>query len=102
MLLQAKPTDLPLLKKLIRAWGERGQAQICTGMHTGGFTQRSDGELCRVGFLSGSAEFVAVVQSPNLGYGYHWSQLRPLDGPSLRRVLLQGKMRARWVIVGEV
>jgi hypothetical protein len=28
---------------------DQGQAQICTGMHTGGFSQRSDGELYRLG-----------------------------------------------------
>ena len=27
----------------------RWQAQICTGMHAGGFTQRSNGELYRLG-----------------------------------------------------
>jgi len=27
---------------------DQGQAQICTGMHTGGLSQRSEGELCRI------------------------------------------------------
>src|ERR1700694_2242037 len=52
--------------------------------------------------LSGSAAFVAVVQSTNLGYCNHSSQLRSLDRPRLRRVLRQGKMRPRLVIVGEI
>src|SRR6266849_5886479 len=43
-----------------------------------------------------------VVQSTNLGYCNHSSQLRSLDRPRLRRVLLQGKMRPRLVIVGEI
>jgi hypothetical protein len=32
--------------------------------------------------------WLRLVQSPNLGNGYHWSLLRPLNRPRLRRVLL--------------
>src|SRR5713101_1752683 len=51
---------------------------------------------------SGSASFVAVVQSANLGHCYHSSQLRWLDRPRFRRILLQRKMRPRLVIVVEI
>src|SRR5258708_17265692 len=51
---------------------------------------------------SGCTSFVAVVQSTNLGYCYYSSQLRWLDWPRFRRILLQRKMRPRLVIVGEI
>jgi hypothetical protein len=47
---------------------------------------KPDEELYRGPSLSGSscsASFVTVMQFPNLGHGYHWSQLWSLDRPRL-------------------
>ena len=88
LLPEAKPAEFYCLKNLIQGWG-RWQAQISTGGLSGGSTSpiREFDQPARM--ISGSASFVPVVQSTNLGHGYHWSQFRSLDRPRLRRVLLQ-------------
>src|SRR5438552_12271486 len=68
---------------------DRRQGQIRKGVQSGGFTQRSDGELCRLGYLSGNASFVAVMQPAKWGHCYQSPQLRHLDRPRLRVVLVR-------------
>jgi len=88
LLAEAKAAEFDSLKKLIQGWG-RWQAQISTGVLSGGSTSPIREFYQPARTISGSTSFVPVVQSTNLGQGYHWSQFRSLDGPRLRRVLLQ-------------
>ncbi len=100
LLPQAKPAELPSLRNLMQGWRTNGRRKAAQEVHSGGFNEPD--ASCIGPILSGSASFVAVVQSTNLGYCNHSSQLRSLDRPRLRRVLRQGKMRPRLVIVGEI
>jgi hypothetical protein len=96
LLPQAKPAELPSLRNL-RTNGRRKEHRKYIWMDS-----PSPMASCIGPILSGSASLVAVVQSTNLGYCNHSSQLRSLDRPRLRRVLVQRKMWPRLVIVGEI
>src|ERR1700720_3145298 len=84
-----------------RGLADRRQAQSSAG-GTLGWIHRARWRVVSAPITSGCASFVAVVQSTNLGYCNHSSQLRWLNRPRFRRILLQGKMRPRLMIVGEI
>jgi hypothetical protein len=56
----------------------------------------------RQNYASGGAPLVPVVQSPDLRYRHHSSELRRLHGPWLRCVLFQREVWAGLVIIGKV